>query len=207
MGLVQMSETAKLALGGAGVVALLLLIGLGSLTSSRPLEAFVFYVFAAVTVVSCVAIITSQNIIRAAMWLLGTLGAAAGFYFLLAANFLAAIQLIVYAGGVLVLIVFGVMLTARTPYFRFAPSVREVILAAGVGCVLFVGLIVALLGGGAGAWPAIPGAVPSLVISSVADLGRALLTDYLLPFEVVSVLLLAVMIGAAHLARPTRRGS
>jgi NADH:ubiquinone oxidoreductase subunit 6 (subunit J) len=166
------------------------------------LETVVFYVFAGMMVVSSAAILLSNNIVRSATWLLGTLGSAAGLYLLLSANFLAAIQLIIYAGGILILIVFGVMLTAKNPFVRFDVSRREVAIAVGVGLVLFVGLTTLLL---AGQWPEIPDAKLSAEVRPVRDIGNLLLKDYLLPFELVSVLLLVVMIGAAYMARPERR--
>lgn len=166
------------------------------------LEAIIFYIFAAVTVGSAFAILISKSIVRSATWLLGTLGAVAGLYLLLSANYLAAIQLIVYAGGVLILIVFGVMLTAQNPFLRFEAKPGEVVIAIVVGLVLCVGLLVAMLGQ---PWPEIPGAHPAANVAPIRTIGEELLTTYLVPFELVSVLLLAVMIGAAYLARPEKR--
>jgi len=166
------------------------------------LEAIIFYLFAAIMVGSALAILLSKNIVRSAIWLLVTLVAVAGLYLLLSANYLAAIQLIVYAGGVLVLIVFGVMLTAKSPGSRFEPSPRETLIGVVVGAVLLVGLLAAMLGD---VWPAIPGASPTAEVAPVSAIGEELLTTYLVPFELVSVLLLAVMIGAAYLARPEKR--
>ncbi len=162
------------------------------------IEALLFYGFAAVAVVSALAVVLSRNIVRAAAWLLGTLGAVAGLYFLLAATFLGAIQLIVYAGGTMVLIVFGVMLTSRLPGARLPVRRWELLGGAVVCLVLSVSLIAALR---QGAWTerADPAGGPS-----VAAIGHELLTTYLVPFEAASVLLLAVMIGAAYLARPEK---
>ncbi len=173
--------------------------------SSHPLETFVFYVFATVVMGCSMAVALSRNIVRTATWLLGTLLGVAVLYFLMAANFLAAVQLIVYAGGILILIVFGVMLTARSPYMRGEPKRGEVVMASLVALVLFVGLVSVSL---AGPWPELAGAPPAdqlAKIATVDSIGKALLTDYLVPFEIVSVLLLAAMIGAAYLARPERR--
>jgi NADH:ubiquinone oxidoreductase subunit 6 (subunit J) len=195
------SESTKLIACGLAVLAALVVLGVLAQFSHRPVETFMFYVFGGTMVLSSLAIVLTKNIVRAAVWLLGTLGSAAGLYLLLAANFLAAIQLIVYVGGILILIVFGVMLTGRSPFLRFAPRTREVALATTVGVTLLIGLLVLLLGR---TLPEIPGAEPHPLATSVRELGRRLLTDYLVPFELVSVLLLAVMIGAAYLARPTR---
>jgi NADH:ubiquinone oxidoreductase subunit 6 (subunit J) len=158
------------------------------------LEVLFFYGFALATVVSALAICISRNIVRMAVWLFATLGSVAVLYFLLAAYFIAAIQLIVYAGGTLVLLVFGVMLTSKTPWARFDTKRWEMIAASVVCLVLVAAMIGALF---ATDWPQDQPADPQ----PVAVLGRELLTTYLVPFEVASVLLLAVMIGAAHLAR------
>lgn len=164
------------------------------------LEAFMFYVFAIAMVGSALAILLGRNIVRSAIWLLATLGSAAGLYFLLSANYVAAIQLIVYAGGVLVLIIFGVMLTAKSPYARFEPPPREVILGVIVGVVLLVGLLAAMV-----PWPVSPSADATAQVAPMRTIGDELLTTYLVPFELISVLLLAVMIGAAYMARPEKR--
>jgi NADH:ubiquinone oxidoreductase subunit 6 (subunit J) len=164
------------------------------------LEAVVFYLFAAVAVVSAVGIVLTRNIVRAAIWLLGTLGGVAGLYFLMAANFLGAIQLIVYVGGTLVLIIFGVMLTSRSPGARLPLRRWEIISGAAVCGLLFAALSFVLVRAN---WTAY--ATPSAELYTVARIGNELLTDYLVPFEVASVLLLVVMIGAAYLARPEKK--
>src|SRR5580700_3625268 len=98
---------------------------------------FAFWVLAAVIAVSAIAVVVSQNIVRAATWLLFTLGGVAGIFFLLGADFVGATQLLVYVGGTLVLVVFGVMLTAQGPFINMRISAAEWALAAGVGLVLF----------------------------------------------------------------------
>ncbi|MFQ5424255.1 MAG: NADH-quinone oxidoreductase subunit J [Phycisphaerae bacterium] len=162
------------------------------------IEAFSFYIMAGLAVGGAIGVVVSTNIVRTAVFLLGALGAVAGLYFLLGANFLAVVQLIVYAGGTLILIIFGVMLTSKSPWIRFNPTRGQVVVAGIVSTLTFVGLGVLLLGG---RWS--DGA--ELTASpKVAAIGHALLTDYLVPFEVASVLLLVVMIGAAYLARPEK---
>jgi NADH:ubiquinone oxidoreductase subunit 6 (subunit J) len=166
------------------------------------MESFAFYLFAGVSLLSAIAIVLSRNIVRAAVWLLGTLGGVAGLYFLLNANFLAAIQLIVYVGGTLILIIFGVMLTSKSPWVRLNPTDGQVVAALIVGVLLAAGL--GLLAWQTD-WAASATDRPLEQSPSVEQIGTALLTDYLVPFEVASVLLLVVMIGAAYLARPEKR--
>ncbi len=162
-------------------------------------EAIAFYLVAALAVGSALGCVIATNIVRMAMCLLGTLGAVALLYFLMAANFLGVIQLIVYAGGTLVVIVFGIMLTSRAAGARLRPRGIEV----GIGAVVFLLLLAGLVGILAHTtWPQ---AGPGPASYTVADLGRALLGSYLAPFELLSVLLLAVMIGAAYLAQPAAR--
>ncbi|MBI5866405.1 MAG: NADH-quinone oxidoreductase subunit J [Planctomycetes bacterium] len=165
------------------------------------IEAIVFYIFAGLLVFSSVFILFGRNIIRSAMWLMAALGAVAALLLLLGANYLAAVQLVLYIGGVLVLIVFGVMLTAKSPYIRYDVKLHEQIAGFVVGGLLLAGLLVALLNS---PWPKPPGVVSDQA-ASVRDFGERLLTSYWLPFELVSLLLLAVMVGAAVLARPEKR--
>lgn len=160
-----------------------------------------FYIFAGVALASAIGCVVTTNIVRTALWLLGTLAGAAGLYFLLFANLLGAIQLIVYAGGTLILIIFGVMLTSKSPWLKFNPKRWEIVVASAVAVALFVGLAKALLSID---WQI--GSSPEMVRNAtVAQIGQALLTSFLAPFEVASVLLLLVMIGAAYLARAERR--
>ncbi len=162
------------------------------------LETLAFYIMAGFAAGSAVGVVVSTNIIRTAVFLLGTLGSVAGLYFLLDANLIAAIQLIVYAGGTLILIIFGVMLTSKSPWIRFDATRGQIIVACLVAAMMFAGLCILLL---PGEWSG-----GSVLEQSprVKDVGEALLTDYLVPFEVASVLLLVVMIGAAYLARPEK---
>lgn len=159
------------------------------------LEFFLFYGVAAVVVVSALGVCIAQNIVRMAVWLFGALGSVAVLYFLLAANFIGAIQLIVYVGGTLILLIFGVMLTSRSPWVRFRPGKLELIGAGVVCATLLISLCVIL---GRAAWTAAEGTVPG---AAMVAIGRTLLTTYLVPFEVAGVLLMIVLVGAAHLAR------
>jgi NADH:ubiquinone oxidoreductase subunit 6 (subunit J) len=291
------------------------------------MEAMLFYLFAASAVIGAGGVVVAQNVTRMAMWLFCTLGGVAALYFLMSADFVGVIQLLVYAGGTLILIVFGVMLTTRSPFVRMNVP-RAELLAGGTICLLlFICLAVVLT---ATNWPSQTTAVgvqsnaadwtaelvscgavndpecldaqldelvameirnhqpqdsaaidadsirkdlvedlehhagrlfqaiearklveegfvrprqlvaisgeelaeiekniltflkdngwnsrfaeaastaggATVVQETTKPIGRALLTDYLLPFEVASVLLLVVMIGAAFLAKPVRR--
>jgi NADH-quinone oxidoreductase subunit J len=159
-------------------------------------EAVLFYVFAALTGAAALTVVLSRNIVRMSVALLFALCGVAGIFFLLQAEFLAAVQLVVYAGGTLILIVFGIMLTNKSPFSRFEPKRGEVILAILLAAVLIAALIIARPPSTADLRP-----IPQDAPYPTGQLGMALLGDYLLPFELASVILLAVMIGAAYLAK------
>jgi NADH-quinone oxidoreductase subunit J len=162
-------------------------------------SAVLFYIFAAVAAGSALVVVLSKNIVRTAVALLFTLASVAGLYFLLNSEFLAAVQLVVYAGGTLILIIFGVMLTSKSPFSRFEPKLGEVIIAVSLASVLLVALFMGIARTRFASDALITEGYP------VDRLGQVLLGDFLVPFEVVSVLLLVVMIGAAYLAKGRRR--
>src|SRR5438270_8547324 len=108
------------------------------------LSQILFYILCAVTAVCALGVVVTQNIVRAAAWLLFTLAGVAGIFFLLGAQFVGATQLLVYVGGTLVLVVFGVMLTAQGPFINLRIGAVEWAVAAGVGLVLFGVLAVAV---------------------------------------------------------------
>ena len=159
------------------------------------LEWLMFNVVAGGAALSALGVCISRNIVRMAVWLFITLGSIALLYFLLAANFLGAIQLIVYAGGTLVLLIFGVMLTSKSPWVKFEPGKGELLLATAVCGTLLTVLTIVL---SRATWAGVEQVVPGAPLSAW---GEALLTRYLVPFEVAGVLLMIVMVGAAHLAR------
>src|SRR5438270_9165300 len=111
------------------------------LDPASTLTTVLFYLFAGMAGVSALWVVISRNIVRTAVYLLFTLVGAAGLYFLLSAEFLAAVQLVVYAGGTLILIIFGVMLTSKSPFSRFEPKGGEVIIAVTIACIMLVALI------------------------------------------------------------------
>ncbi len=165
-------------------------------SETYPYAAVLFFAFAGLTCVSAWAVVISQNIVRMAVYLLLTLGGAAGLYFMLEAEFLAAIQLIVYAGGTLILIIFGVMLTSKNPFLQLKAASWELYVGTLVGVLLSFTLIFALVSSRLHRMPASAGDV-----NQVEQIGRGLLSQYLVPFELAAVLLLVVMIAAAYMAR------
>ena len=170
--------------------------------SDADLTSVLFYLFAGTAAASAFGLVLSRNIVRSAVCLLFTLAGVAGLYFLLNAEFLAAVQLVVYAGGTLILIIFGVMLTSKSPFSRYEPKMVEVVVATSIAAILLIALVLAIHNQVFPAAPLDPAAEERYPL---ARLGQALLGDYLLPFEIVSVLLLVVMIGAAYLAKARRR--
>ncbi|QOV92345.1 NADH-quinone oxidoreductase subunit J [Humisphaera borealis] len=149
---------------------------------------------------SAIAVVVSRNIVRMAVALMFTLVGVAGIFFLLNAEFLAAVQLVVYVGGTLILIVFGVMLTSSSPFAQFSATRAEIAAAITLAVVLLATVILAIPYGGPPGGIA-PRAIDGQAPYPMTSLGVSLIGEYLLPFELVSVLLLAVMIGAAYLAK------
>lgn len=155
----------------------------------------IFYVIAAVTVGSAVMVAFSRNIVYSAFSLLGTFFGAAGLYVLLAADFVAAVQVLIYVGGILVLILFAVMLTQRIADVRITNR------AAGrLPGLVVAGLLLALLVQAIRSTPWAK-AKEVLYAPTTARIGDLFLENYLLPFELASLVLLAALIGAVVISR------
>lgn len=163
-------------------------------------EAVAFGALALVAVSCALLSALAPRIVHAAFGLLGTFLGVAGLYALLGADFLALAQVVVYVGGILVLLVFGVLLTARARPRLGRESRPAVLVPSLVGGLVFAGLLAATLGTG---WRTAPPGEPR---PTTADLGRALLdpSRQLVAFELASVLLLAALVGAAYLVRRRR---
>ena len=155
--------------------------------------AFIFIV--AVVLVSALFVAISSNLIYSAISLLFTLFGVAGLYIFLYADFLAATQVIIYVGGILVLIIFGVMLTNKIDSKAIVSSSANQV----VGAIVFMLLLVLQFGVIFSSDWSISANQSS--IGTVEQIGTLLLSKYLLPFEIVSVLLLAALIGASMLSR------
>jgi NADH-quinone oxidoreductase subunit J len=155
----------------------------------------VFYLFAAMTLISAAIVVLARNIIRSAFALLFTFVGVAALYVLLGADFLAATQMVIYVGGILVLLLFGIMLTHKLYDLNLKSETHQFLPALGVVLLMFVGLVVFLkrahwYGGG-----------QSPMIPTTAAIGELLMKEYLLPFEIASILLLVALIGAAMIVR------
>ena len=159
-----------------------------------PLVSFVL--IALIAVGSALGLILKRNPIHGALFLVINLGSVAALYLTLGAEFLAAAQVIVYAGAIMVLFIFAIMVLIPGKE-ETGPDPRRPwrLLALPMGGLLLVQVLVILMGtrGPAPAGPPAPGGVEAI--------GRLLFTDYLFPFELTSVLLLAAMVGVLLLAR------
>src|SRR5271155_1045150 len=107
-----------------------------------------FWLIAGLTGLCAIATVVSQNIVRSATWLLFTLGGVSAVFFLLGADFVGATQLLVYVGGTLVLVVFGVMLTAQGPFITMKTTAPEWAISVSVGFLLLTVLCVSALTSG-----------------------------------------------------------
>lgn len=156
----------------------------------------VFYFFACITLVSGAVVVFSKNMIYSAFSLLFTFFGVAGIYILLSADFLAVAQILIYVGGILILLLFGVMLTNK---------VVDVDMKTGVIQTLPASIIVAMLAGALCGifyitnWKTAPSVLP--LEKTTDGLGTMFMTTYLLPFEIASVVLLVALVGAAFIAR------
>ncbi|GAB3505766.1 NADH-quinone oxidoreductase subunit J [Spirosoma knui] len=166
-----------------------------------------FYAFAALTLISALAILLTRNVLYAAFFLLLTLLGVAGLFVLASADFLAVAQIMIYVGGVLVLVIFGVMLTHKpdlpTDTNSQAPNrvltanrswIAALLLTATLFAALYTLLIradFALLREPVG-WK-----------STIHTIGKQLMTEYVVPFEIAGILLLAALVGATYLAAPS----
>jgi NADH:ubiquinone oxidoreductase subunit 6 (subunit J) len=180
---------------------------------------FFFLLFGGIACAFAVAVVLSSNIVRMAFYLVMSLAATAGLFFLAGADFVGAMQILIYVGGTLVLLVFGVMLTSQDRFISMKTSRFELGMAAGVGACLFLLLFFAAVS--VPEWRGLSreevAAIP--LEPTATPIGMGLLgprvdaadspdrAGYLLIFEIVSVHLLVVLIGAAYLARARRTRS
>jgi NADH-quinone oxidoreductase subunit J len=152
-----------------------------------------FVVLAAVGSLAAIRLVTSRNVVHAALFLVVTLSMVGGTYLLLAAEFVAWVQVLIYVGAIVVLLLFSLMLT-RAPIGRDALDNQQRGVAAVVAAGVLAGLVSLIQ-------DAFKGQEVHPPVAHTAQVGEALFRDFVLPFEVVSVLLLAALVGAVVIAR------
>lgn len=169
------------------------------MTDQQVVQLIIFGIAAALIIFGGVRVVTAQNVVRAALYLVLTLGATAGLFVLLLAEFVAAVQVLIYVGAVVVILLFGIMLTKApiglTPDLDNESS-RIWGLVAGL---VFLGVVAFVLWRHFASVPALELSAPAAGASE--SIGRSLLVDWVVPFEAVSMVLLAALIGALAMAR------
>ncbi len=158
-----------------------------------------FWVLSTVILISGFMVVTLKNIFHCALFLVLCLFSVAGIFLLLNAEFLAAAQVLIYVGAVAILMIFAIMLTSQIASKKISQTNENRIVGFFV-CLVFA-LSAILLIANTKVWRYTDQALPS---DNILNLGGSLMTDFVLPFEVVSILLLAAMIGAIVLARKER---
>jgi NADH-quinone oxidoreductase subunit J len=169
----------------------------------------IFYILALIAIISALMVVTRPNAVHSAMWLVLTFFAVAGLFILQGAEFIAAVQILVYAGGIMVLFLFVIMLVNLESVEGFVRTRLRLTGAVFLAGLLVVSLAVAMrlagLGQGVplpdGGLPSAGTFVPAVPTGNLETVGLDLLTTYLLPFELVSVVLLVAVVGAIVLCR------
>lgn len=156
------------------------------------LESLIFYVLAAMVVIPALLVVTVRNVFHSALWLVLSLSGVAGLYAMLAADFLFAVQILVYVGGVMVVLLFVILLSGK-PSDWAGTQVNEKAWAAALFSVFLVAALVSALF--RWALPSNASATPEL---TTGRLGKLLLTEMVLPFEFISLVLVAALIGAVY---------
>jgi len=162
------------------------------------MERIIFYILALMMVLSAIAAVRSRKMLRSVIYLLFVLTGIAGIFFLIDYNFLAAIQLTIYAGGIIVLIIFSVLLVHHIELkLDMAKPLRQMITA--LACLTGIAVFLATI------YSYDFNVVENDISTTTRDIGSKLLSygdgGFILPFEVISVILLAVMIGAIVIAK------
>ncbi len=163
------------------------------------LDHVTFYFFATLAIVGAVLVITSKNAIHSAIFLITTLLATAGIYLGLRAEFLFAVQIILYVGGIMVLFVFVIMLVNLDVAVRQIQFNRQASVAI-VLALAFAALVPAAVYYGRSMKLPKPHTVTA-AMPNTETVGQVLFSNYMLPFEIASILLLVAMIGAVVLAK------
>ena len=160
------------------------------------LEVVVFWGLAVLLVGSALSVVLTKNLFHSVLWLALSLTATAGIFLALDAEFLAAVQLLLYAGGVITIVVFAIVVTERLVGDRITQVSRRIV----TGAVLAGALLLAVLRFLRGA--DLPRERPEVAVDVTRVLGQVLMTEFVLPFELLAVLLLVGLLGALYFARP-----
>jgi NADH:ubiquinone oxidoreductase subunit 6 (subunit J) len=160
------------------------------------LHAIAFYVLGATLIVSALAVVTSKNLFHAVLWLALALTGTAGIFLLLDAEFLAAVQLLLYAGGIITIVVFAIVVTERLVGERLTQTNMRIGGGALMSVVMLGFLVRVIL------YRPLPFERPDMGGDLTSMLGLAVATRYVLPFELLALLMLAGMLGAIYFARP-----
>ncbi|MDO8616753.1 MAG: NADH-quinone oxidoreductase subunit J [Dehalococcoidia bacterium] len=157
-------------------------------------EEGIFYLVAAITVIGALGVVLARNIVHSALFLILSLLAVAGIFILLAAEFLAIVQVLIYGGAVTILILFAMMLTRvrETPAAVDGPQRPVAALAAAAFMATSILAVVST------EWP---GNTEKINVISLDQIGRALFTTWAVPFEIASLVLIVALVGAIVLAR------
>jgi len=155
-----------------------------------------FWVLSVMLVGSALAVVLSKNLFHAVLWLALALTGTAGIFLLLNAEFLAAVQLLLYAGGIITIVVFAIVVTERLVGERLSQTNRGVVSGALVAIALLVVIVNTLM----------QRELPSTPLPQLSDItrlmGQQVLTTFVLPFELLALLMLVAMLGAIYFARP-----
>jgi|NOAtaT_6_FD_contig_21_1002957_length_564_multi_6_in_0_out_0_1 NADH-quinone oxidoreductase subunit J len=154
----------------------------------------IFFLFAGITAISGILLAFTRNLVHGAFVLFAVLFGVAGLFVFAGGEFLSMVQIILYVGGILVLLMFGIMLTQKMKELEPRTGIVNILVGSLLALAMF-GFLLAMVFSFD-----VPAFAPSTG-DDVKAIGLATLTDYLLPFELVSILLLAVLIGAAYMAR------
>ena len=160
-------------------------------------EQILFWVFAIPLVATAAGVVLSRNPVYAAMNLVAAFFFLAGIYVLLAAHLIAFMQVLVYAGAVMVLFLFVIMLLSIGDEHLFKEQHRAMQVVGALGAVMLVAVLAAAIGAAASG----PGAPLAADFGTVKAVGKVLYTEYLLPFEATSLLLLVAIVGAVVVAK------
>ena len=160
------------------------------------LEVVTFWALAILLIGSALAVVLTKNLFHSVLYLALSLVATAGVFLALDAEFLAAVQLLLYAGGVITIVVFAIVVTERLVGDRITQTSRHIVTGAVLAGALLLGVLRFLRGAD------LPVERPVIAVDVTRAIGQVLLTEFVLPFELLAVLLLVGLLGALYFARP-----